>query len=160
MQSRLLLPNRLECRCRSANKGAVGQALNTSLGWGSRWGLGATAASSALPWALGHVPLGGDSGSSHLSATTLFGLAVNNEGRAPPTQVASLWGPLLPGWGGRSWATAELCIGKPEPARCPGAGGGCWGLRSASKRDGREGPRLCAPPPHPGPVGPWGTRGD
>ena len=84
MQSRLPLPSRLERRCRSANKGAVGQALNASLGWGSQWGLGATEASSALPWALSHVPLGGDSGSSHLSATTLFGLAANNaSGQGP-----------------------------------------------------------------------------
>lgn len=70
MQS-LPLPSRLERRCRSANKGAVGQALNASLGWGSQ-GLGTTGTSSAFAWALGHVPLGGDSGSSHLSATTLL----------------------------------------------------------------------------------------
>ena len=79
-------------------------------------------------------------------------------GRGP--EVASLWGPLLPGWGGRGWARAELCIRKPEPARCPGAGGGCWGLRSACRKGGREGSRLCTPPPHPGPGGPWGTMGD
>ena len=159
MQSSLPLPSRLEHRCRSANKGAVGQALNASLGWGSQWGLGATGASSALPWALSHVPLGGIvDPRTCLPPHSLVLQQTMQAGRGP--EVASLWGPLLPGWGGRGWARAELCIRKPEPARCPGAGGGCWGLRSACRRGGREGPRLRAPPPHPGPGGPRGTTGD